>query len=472
MMNDLSQLSPRLRQPRGGERALRAARSKSLRPGGREPRLRRLAGAALLLLCGSLLAAVAPKPAPGEVVVVHLKSIIQPVVAEFLRDTIAEADERQAAALVIELNTPGGLLTSTRDITQAMLGARTPIVVYVGPSGAQAGSAGFFLLMAADVAAMAPGTNAGAAHPVGAQGEDIEGTMAKKVEEDAAAQIRSLAGRNGRSLDLAQKAVVESKSFTAEEALRGKLIEVIAPTLPALLQAIDGRTVQRGGTALTLRTAQAEVRTVELSPLNRFLGVLADPNIAFLLMSFGWLGLMFEITHPGAVLPGIMGGICLILAFFAFSVLPVNYAGVALIGLGALFFILEIKVTSHGALAMAGATCLVLGSLMLYKSPEPALRVSRQLIAALAFFSLAVVGFLSFMALRARRAPVRTGREGLLTEVGTARSALSPRGKVFVHGELWDAEAEEPVAAGSEVEIVAVERLRLRVRPHRPSATA
>lgn len=445
-----------------------------LRP--RSPRRSpRLAAAFLLVLAASVVAGLAQKPAPtpppAEVVAVRIKSAIQPVVATFLKETIEEADAKGAAALVIELDTPGGLLASTRDITTAMLGAKTPIVVYVGPSGAQAGSAGFFLLMAADVAAMAPGTNAGAAHPVGGNGEDIVGTMAKKVEEDAAAQIRSLAARNGRPQDLAEKAVLESKSYTAEEALEGKLIDLIAPTVPALLQAIEGRTVKRGGVDLALHTAKSEVRRVEMSPLTRFLGVLADPNIAYLLLGLGWLGLLIEFTHPGAVLPGVLGGMCLILAFFALSVLPVDYTGVALILLAVIFFILEIKVTSYGMLTVAGVICLVLGSLMLFKSPEPALRVSLGLIAVLAGFFLVVVGFLSFMALRAKQAPVRTGREGLLTEIGRARTALEPSGKVFIHGEIWDATAEKPVAAGEEVEVVGVENLRLRVRPRRGSAT-
>jgi membrane-bound serine protease (ClpP class) len=391
-------------------------------------------------------------------------------VAGFLKETIDEADAQGAAAVVIELDTPGGLLTSTREITTAMLGAKTPIVVFVGPSGAQAGSAGFFLLMAADVAAMAPGTNAGAAHPVNGGGEDIGGTMGKKMEEDAAAQIRSLAARNGRNQDLAQKAVVDSKSYTAEEALQGKLIDLIAPTVPALLQSIEGKTLQRRGAAHVLRTAGAEIRRVEMSPLTRFLGVLADPNIAYLLLGLGWLGLLIELTHPGAILPGVLGGMCLILAFFALSVLPVDYTGVALILLAVIFFILEIKVTSYGMLTVAGVICLVLGSLMLYKGPEPALRVSLGLIAVIAGFFLTVVGFLSFMALRAKQAPVRTGKEGLLTEIGHARTALSPDGKVFIHGEIWNATADGPIAAGEEVEVVAVESLRLRVRPRRRSA--
>lgn len=436
----------------------------------RSRRVRALLSVALAALGLAAFAQSPPAPmAVAEVVAVRLKTAIQPVVANFLKETIAEADAKGVAALVIELDTPGGLLDSTREITGAMKAAKTPIVVYVGPSGARAGSAGFFILMAADIAAMAPGTNAGAAHPVDSHGGDIGGTMAKKVEEDTAAYMRSLVENNGRTLELAQKAVLESKSFSADEALSGKLIDLVSPSLTALLQDLEGRQVKRPGGAVTLHTARAEVREVEMSPINRFLGVLADPNIAYLLLGLGWLGLLVEITHPGGVLPGVFGAMCLILAFFGLSVLPVDYTGVALILLAVIFFVLEIKVTSYGMLTVAGVVCLVLGSLMLFKSPEPALRVSLGLIGTLAGFTLGVVAFLSFMALRARNAPVRTGREGMLTEIGWARTDLEPHGKVFIHGEIWDATAEVPVAAGTEVEILAVENLRLRVRPRRGS---
>ena len=412
----------------------------------------------------SPLVLAAPAGGSGEVMVVKVKSPIHPVSAELIEDSIQAADREGAAALVVELDTEGGLMTSMRDITRAILGARTPVVVYVAPAGAQGASAGFFILMSADVAAMAPGTNAGAAHPVGGQGEDIPDILGKKVEQDAAANIRSLALRNGRNVKLAEEAVLQSRSFTAQEALDGKLIDLIAPNLPALVRALDGRTVKRGDAVVTLRTAGSEVKRFEISPLRGLLGVLADPNVTYLLFGLGWLGLLFELMHPGAVLPGVVGAICLILSFYGLSVLPVNYAGLALIFLAVIFFILEIKITSYGMLTVAGVICLVLGSLMLFKTPEPALRVSVQLIAMLSTFTLLVVGFLAWMALRAQRAPVRTGIEGLVHEVGRAQSALAPRGKVLVHGEIWDAVAEEPVAAGDPVEVVAVRNFTLAVR--------
>jgi len=429
-----------------------------------------LALGVLGLFAPLLMAATAQAPR-GEVLLVKIKSPIHPVSAEMIADAIAEADRRNAAALIVELDTAGGLMTSTRDITTAILGARTPVVVYVAPGGAQAASAGFFILMSADIAAMAPGTNAGAAHPVDGQGKDIDGTLGKKVEQDAAANIRSLAVRNGRNVQLAEEAVLQSRSYTAGEALQNKLIEIVAPDVPALVRALDGRVVQRGANQVTLHTASATVRPFAVSPLRSLLGVIADPNITYLLLGLGSLGLLFELMHPGAILPGVVGAIFVVLAFYGLSVLPVNYAGVALILLAVLFFILEIKVTSYGMLGVAGIACLVLGSLMLFKTPEPALRVSGALIAMVAAFSLLVVGFLAAMALRAQRMPVRTGVEGLIHEIGTARSPLAPRGKVFVHGEIWDAVAEEPVAMGEPVEVIAVRNLTLAVR-HRPEVVA
>jgi membrane-bound serine protease (ClpP class) len=397
----------------------------------------------------------------------RIKSVVHPISSELILDALREADAAGAAAVVLELDTPGGLMTSTRDITTGILGAKTPVVVYVSPSGAQAASAGFFILMSADIAAMAPGTNTGAAHPVGAGGEDIQGTMAKKVEEDSAANIRSMARRNNRNIELAQAAVLQSRSFTADEALEGKLIDLIAPSFDKLLEALDGRTVKRGDAVVTLHTRGAEVREIELSPLRRFLAVIAQPDIALILLTLGSLGLTFELMSPGAVLPGVVGGICLILGFFAMSVLPVDFAGVALLVLALILYIAEVKVVSHGVLGIGGTISLVLGALMLFKSPEPALRVSMEVIVSLAVFSLAVVGFLMTMALRMRRAPVRTGMEGLVHEIGTARSPIDPRGKVFVHGEIWDAVSDEPVASGDPVEVVAVRNLTLAVRPYR-----
>jgi len=401
-----------------------------------------------------------------SVVRIAVDAIIHPVTAEFVIESLATADRRRADAFVMELSTPGGLLTSTRDIFTAMLSAETPVVVYVSPSGAQAASAGFFLLMAADVAAMAPGTNTGAAHPVGGSGEEIEGTMGEKVEEDAAATIRSLAHRNERNAELAEAAVVESKSFTAEEALENNLIDLVVSDLPALLREIDGIEVSRDGDEVrTLRTAGAEIATLEMSGFQRFLSAIAHPNIAYILMTLGGLGLYFELSNPGAVLPGVVGGICLILAFFALSVLPVNYAGIALIILAMIFFIAEVKVVSYGLLTVAGVISLVLGSLMLFKSADPAIRVSLEVIISMAVFTLVVVALLVTLVIRVHNSQVATGAEGLVNKHGVARTLVETHGKVFVHGELWNAVSDEPIAAGSAVKIVAVDGLTLEVRP-------
>jgi len=455
----------------------------------------RLSAAVLTLACGLRLAAAAPTAPPvttlghPEVFHIRVSSIVHPVSAEFIVDAIQAADQAQAAALVVELDTPGGLMTSTREISTAMLSAKTPIVVYVSPQGAQAASAGFFLLLSADVAAMAPGTNAGAAHPVGGQGQTIEGTMGEKVEQDAAANIRSLAVRNGRNVALAEAAVLKSRSFSADEALADHLIDLVAPSFPSLLAKLDGRQVKKGEATLTLKTAEAPVHEIAMSPLRKLLATIAHPDIAYVLLTLGSLGLFFELMHPGAILPGVVGGICLILGFFAMSVLPVNYAGVALLLLALLFFIAEIKIPSHGMLAVAGIVALVLGSLFLFKTAEPALRVSLNVIVTLATFAALVVGFLSFMVWRAHSIPVRTGREGLLHEHGTAQTALAPTGKVFVHGEIWDAVLEGwegweagktgeggagigRVAVGEPVEVVRIEDFTLTVRPRRTAHTA
>lgn len=426
-----------------------------------------------VIACALLaLPAMAAEPAAlaGPVYLARVASIIHPVSAQFVVEAIGEAEKAGAAALVIELDTPGGLLTSTREIFQAMLAARVPVVVYVAPAGAQAASAGFFLLMAADVAAMAPGSNTGAAHPVGGGGEDVPGVMGEKVEQDAAATIRSLAGRNGRNVELAEAAVVKSRSFTADEALRERLIDLVAPDLASLLAAIEGREVTKAdGVRWVVHTAGREIQRVEWRPFQRLLAVLAHPNVAYILLTLGFLGLYYEMATPGAVLPGVLGGICLILAFFALSVLPVNYAGVALVVLGLLFFIAEIKVTSYGLLTIAGVASLVLGGLMLFKTAEPALRVSWSVLAGLGSIAALLGGFGAALVVRAHRRPVTTGREGLIGSRGETR----PAGKVFVHGELWYARPEgagEPLAAGQAVEVIGVDGMVLTVRPSKGAA--
>ena len=288
--------------------------------------------------------------------------------------------------------------------------------------------------------------------------------MAEKVEQDAAATIRSLAARNKRDEKLAESAVIESKSFTADEALELGLADVVAANLGELLEAIDGRSV-RGDEGMVLETAGATIETIEMSSFRRLLSAIAHPNIAYILMTLGGLGLYFELSNPGAILPGVIGGICLILAFFALSVLPVNYAGVALVILAMIFFFAETQVVSYGILTVAGIVSLVLGSLMLFKSPDPAIRVSLEVIAVVTVFAAGVAAFLLWLAVRAHQNQVATGLEGLVHEIGMARTDLNPRGKVFVHGEIWNAVAERPAQSGDRVEVVAVDGMTLRVQP-------
>ncbi len=422
--------------------------------------------AALGIAVGTVYAAAPSADSPsGEILEIRISSIIHPVAAAYLVDTLARADREGAAALVVELDTPGGLMTSMREMTTAMLGAKTPVIVYVAPEGARAASAGFFILQAADFAAMAPSTNTGAAHPVGAGGSDIKGTEGKKTEEDAAATMRAFATRRGRNVALAEEAVMKSRSFTAQEALDDKLIDAVAGNLPSLLKTLDGREFEKpAGTKRRLDLAGRPVQLVELTPFKRFLSRIADPNLASILLTIGLLGLYFELAHPGAVLPGVVGGICLLTAFFALSVLPVSYVGVALVILAVVLFVAEVKVASFGALAVGGIIALVLGLGMLFHSPEPALQVSRSLIAALALTAAIVVAGGIFLVTRAFRAPVAVGRVALLGERAVVRTALEPAGKVFVQGEWWNAVSDEAVAAGEEVEIVAVDGMTLRVR--------
>jgi len=404
---------------------------------------------------------------PGEEILrLRIASIIHPVAEEYLREGLEEADRVGAAAVVVELDTPGGLLSSTREMTTAMLAARTPVVVWVAPDGAQAASAGFFLLQAADFAAMAPSTNTGAAHPVGSGGETIEGDLGEKAEQDAAATIRALAERRGRNVPLAESAVVESRSFTAQEALDQNLVDLVAPNLPALLVELDGREFEKpAGEARTLELSGRVVRDVEMSAFQRFLSRIAHPNLAGIFLTLGMLGLYFELSNPGAVLPGVVGGICLLLAFFALSVLPVSYIGVGLVALAVGFFIAEVKVAGTGLLAVAGIISLVLGLGMLFRTAEPSLRVSKSVIGTMAVVAALLVAGAVFLVAKTYRNKVTTGAEGLVGSRAVTRSALNPTGKVFLEGEWWNAVADTEIEAGIPVEVVAIDGMTLRVRP-------
>ena len=394
--------------------------------------------------------------------VIKINDIITPAVAEFISKSIEQSSKNHAECLVIELDTPGGLDISMRDIIKDMMNADIPIVVYVGPSGARAASAGVFITLAADIAAMAPGTNIGAAHPV-AMGGRMDRTMAEKVVNDAVAYIKSIAGKRGRNVDWAVRAVRESVSIPATEALKIKVVDFIAKDLKDLLEKIDGKTVEKPRGAIKLATKNLPIHTLEMGYRERILAALSNPNIAYILMMIGLVGLYFELAHPGAIFPGVIGGICLILSFFAFRTLPVNYAGILLILLGVFLFIAEIKVASYGLLTVGGVISLALGSIMLFDAPVPYLRASLSVIIPTVLVTAAFFIFALTMAIKAQLAKPATGAEGLVNETGVVRTRLDPEGKVFVHGEFWNAYADEPIEEGERIRILQTDGLRVKV---------
>jgi len=428
---------------------------------------KKLLTALAMLTATTVWSAAVEKPPIVETALVD--AIIHPVTSEFMREAIAKADADGAALIVFTLQTPGGLLDSTRDINNAIIAAKTPVAIFVGPSGNRAASAGFLITMAADVAAMAPGTHIGAAHPVAGNGEKIDDVMAKKMASDTAAYARTLATQRGRNVTLAEQAVTESRSFTEQEAASASppLIDVVASNIPDLLKKLDGRTVKRfNGTAVTLHVAGADVRVIEMSWPQRVLSAIAHPQIAYLLLTLGTLGLTIEFWSPVAIVPGVAGGICLLLAFFALQVLPVSYAGVLLILLGFALLILEIKVTTHGGLAVGGITSLLIGSLLLIDSPLPELQIGLRFILPVVLSLSAIMLFLVVLGVRAQRQPAISGESGMLQDTGNALTAIEPGGigRVATHGEIWSATSAEPIQAGERVAVVGIKGLLLTVR--------
>jgi len=446
------------------------------------PRLRRacMASAILLAMAGCIAAAVLaapPPPAPPVAYVTTVDGIIHPVATAQIRRAIAAADGAQADLLVIILRTPGGLVDSTRDINTAIIEAKTPVAVWVGPSGGRAASAGFLITMAADVAAMAPGTHIGAAHPVAGNGEKVDDTMAKKMTSDVAGYARTLATQRKRNVTLVEQAVTESKTYTEQEALTATppLIDVIASDVNDLLAKLDGRTIHRfDGRAQALRTAGAEQRHIEMTWSEKLLSALAHPQIAYLLLMLGTLGLVVEFWSPGAIFPGVAGGICLLLAFFVFQVLPVSYVGVLLILFGLVLLILEVKVTSYGILGSGGILSLFFGSILLMDSPLPELQIGLRLIIPVTLTLSAIILFLVGLGVRAQRAPATTGEAGMLSEVGQALTSIEPGGvgRVRTRGEIWTATAPEPISAGDPVRIVGVQGLLLTVQKRQKESRA
>ena len=414
----------------------------------------------LLLICS--LVPVSTASGAGEIYVLTVDDAISPGVADFLKTEIQKANEENAVCLIIELDTPGGLAESMRTIVKAILASRIPVIVFVAPSGARAASAGVMITMAADVAAMAPGTNIGAAHPVGAGGKEIDKTMSEKVVNDMVAHARSVAEERGRNADWVEKAIRESVAVTEKQAMDNNIIDMIATDRADLIRQLNGREVKGKG---KLDLAAAQQKVIEESFRTKILKTISNPNLAYILLMIGLAGLYFELSHPGAIFPGVVGGICIILAFFALQTLPINYAGVLLILLAIVFFIMEMKITSYGLLSVAGIVSLLLGSLMLFESSSPELRVAWSVllptIILVSGFFVAVAG----LVFRAHKNRPKTGTRGLMNETGVVKKDLEPEGKVFIHGELWNARSLKPLPAGTKIRVVSVESLTLVVEP-------
>ena len=435
----------------------------------RSDRSRRIfSGLSLLLLSLLLLPLPASSSVGSELVyVATYEGVINPVAAEYINHVLTEAQEGAAAAVVIRLDTPGGLDTSMRLIIKDITSSPVPVIVYVAPSGGRAASAGVFILYAAHIAAMAPSTNVGAAHPVAMGGGEMDAVMKEKVENDAAAYIKSIAEKRGRNVKWAEDAVRKSVSVTEKEALGLKVIDLIADDVPSLLAAVDGRQVITGAGKIVLHTKGALLKDLPMGWRLEALKALSDPNIAFILMTLGTIGLLAELYNPGAILPGIVGAISLILAFYSLQTLPVNYAGVLLIILGIVLFILEIKVMSYGLLSLVGLASLIFGALLLVKTDAPFLRVSLSFIIPTAVLVGTVLMTLTWIAVKTQRRHSVTGAEGMVGTIALAKTDVAPRGRVFVHGEIWDAVSDEPIREGEEARIKAVSGLTLKVAPHR-----
>lgn len=418
-----------------------------------------------LLLC-ALSILLASLPASAEILKVVVDDTIQPISEEYIARAIAEAGRRHDEAVLIELNTPGGLVDSTRQIIEHITTSAVPVIIYITPSGARAASAGFFILESADIAAMAPGTNTGAAHPVILGGGKMDDVMKEKIENDAAALMRSVASRRGRNVEVAESTVRQSKSFTDQEALSQHLIDYVASSEDDLLRQINGKSFKRfNGETVTLATAGQQFSPFAMTLKEKILAYLMDPNIAFLLLAIGALSLYVEFNHPGAVIPGTVGVVFILVAAFALNLLPTRFAAMVLI-LGAFaLFAAEAKFASHGVLTLGGIALLTLGGLLLVDAPIPEMRVHLVTALAISVPLGLITAFLMSIALKARRNKIVTGVQGLVGETGVAQTALSPQGKVFIHGELWDALANSALPAGQLVVVRRVDGLTLQVEP-------
>jgi len=415
-------------------------------------------------LIAAVLAAGAVLLAAPRVIAVDIDGMVHPITAEILVRAMDQAQREHASALLIRLNTPGGLLDATREIDQKIVASPVPVITYVTPSGARAASAGFFILQAGDIAAMAPGTNTGAASPV-LLGREMDPVMRAKIENDSAAFLRSIVTKRGRNAELAEKTIREAKSYTDKEAIDSKLIDMVSPNQAALLDSLNGREIARfDGAKVVLRTGGAEVADYRKTIREWLVSSIADPNIGFILLILGALGIYVEFSSPGTIFPGVAGAILALLGLSALSVLPINWVGAALLVLALALFVLEAKFTSHGILGVGGTIAMILGAMLLIEAP-PEFRIRFATAASVAIPFAVITMFLVSLVIKARRNKVITGEQGMIDAIGEARTSLEPAGKVFVRGEYWDAVADEPVPAGERVRVVEVEGMVLKVKP-------
>ncbi|MFA5073471.1 MAG: nodulation protein NfeD [Nitrospirota bacterium] len=404
-----------------------------------------------------------------KVYLIKIEAPITPVVAEYIVKSIDKASEQKAEALIIQLNTPGGLVDSTLQIIMKMMSANVPTVVYVAPSGARAASAGVFITLSANIAAMAPTTHIGAAHPVQLEGK-MDKTMEQKAVNDLAAMVRGIAEKRGKNIEWAEEAVRESVSITETEALKKKVIDLVSPDIPSLVAAINGKTVEVALGKKTINTKGAEVQELEMGFRYRLLEIISNPNIAYILMILGFYGLYFELSNPGSIFPGVAGAICLILAFYALHTLPINYAGLLLIILGITLFIAEAFITSHGILGVGGTIAMLLGSVMLIDSASPFLRISWAVIIPAVIISAVLFIITVMIAIRVQREKPDTGMEGMLHLQAIAKTDIHETGQVFLRGEFWNAKSNEPIAKGETVIVLDVEGLTLKVAKNEPGS--
>ncbi len=400
----------------------------------------------------------------APVYLIEVDGIINPATAKFIVESIDQAREKGAQALIIQLDTPGGLMESMRIIVKRILTANIPIIVYVGPRGARAASAGVFITLAAHIAVMAPSTHIGAAHPV-TLGEGKESkTMSEKIVNDTVSYIKTIAKTRGKNVDWAEKAVRKSVSITEEEAVKMNVVDFVSPDVYDLLDRIDRKVIKFDGVTRTLFTKGIKPRSMQMSWRYRFLDIISNPTIAYIFLMLGIYGIFFELSNPGAILPGVVGGIFLILAFYSLQMLPINFAGLALILFAIILFIAEIKVVSHGLLSVGGVISLLLGSLMLIESPTEYMRISLTVIIPAVLVSAGFFTFAVTKAIKARLQKPTTGMEGLIGEIGIAVTEIAPEGKVSVHGEYWNAFSEEKIEKGQKVEVISVKNLKLQVK--------